>query len=161
MKKAWTLSLLTLFLLSTAHAAALSNKQALKGLSKVNIVCDITVGDPQRLITRMVFLDETYTQLLDAGVKPGIVMVFRGPASRFVTRTDRYIKPAQRKYRLEMADWIAHFGRLGFVIEQCGIAAKSNGIDRKDFLPQVRLVANGYVSLVGYQSRGYALLPMD
>jgi len=36
-----------------------------------------------------------------------------------------------------------------------------NKIDTKDFLPQVKIVANGYISLVGYQSQGYAFLPMD
>jgi intracellular sulfur oxidation DsrE/DsrF family protein len=34
-------------------------------------------------------------------------------------------------------------------------------LEVKDFLPQVEVVENGYVSLIGYQQQGYALLPLD
>jgi intracellular sulfur oxidation DsrE/DsrF family protein len=94
-------------------------------------------------------------------VKPTIVLVFRGNASLFITKNDKYIRTEHRKQRLEMKGWLEQFNELGFTIEQCYIAAKSRKIDTKDFLLQVKIVANGYVSLVGYQSQGYAFLPMD
>ena len=144
-----------------AFAAQFDNEKALKGLSSVKIVCDVNVGDPDLLLTRMYFLDETYSPLVDLGVKPTIVLVFRGNASLFITKNDKYIKAEHRKQRIEMKKWIAHFIELGFTIEQCYIAAKSHKIDTKDFLPQVNIVENGYISLIGYQSQGYAFLPMD
>jgi intracellular sulfur oxidation DsrE/DsrF family protein len=151
-----------LFLASAmAFAAQFDNEKALKGLSSVKIVCDVNVGDPDLLLTRMYFLDTTYSQLLDAGVKPSIVLAFRGKASLFITKNDKYIKAEHRKQRIEMKKWIEHFIELGFTIEQCYMAAKSHKIDTKDFLPQVNIVENGYISLIGYQSQGYAFLPMD
>ena len=151
-----------LFLASAmAFAAQFDNEKALKGLSSVKIVCDVNVGDPDLLLTRMNYLDTTYSQLLDMGVKPTIVLVFRGKASLFITKNDKYIKAEHRKQRIEMKKWIEHFIELGFTIEQCYIAAKSHKIDTKDFLPQVNIVENGYISLIGYQSQGYAFLPMD
>ena len=151
-----------LFLASAmAFAAQFDNEKALKGLSSVKIVCDVNVGDPDLLLTRMYFLDTTYSQLLDAGVKPTIVLAFRGKTSLFITKNDKYIKAEHRKQRIEMKKWIEHFIELGFTIEQCYIAAKSHKIDTKDFLPQVKIVENGYISLIGYQSQGYAFLPMD
>ena len=151
-----------LFLASAmAFAAQFDNEKALKGLSSVKIVCDVNVGDPDLLLTRMYFLDTTYSQLLDAGVTPAIVISFRGKASLFITKNDKYIKAEHRKQRIEMKKWIKHFKELGFTIEQCYIAAKSHKIDTKDFLPQVNIVENGYISLIGYQSKGYAFLPMD
>jgi intracellular sulfur oxidation DsrE/DsrF family protein len=151
-----------LFLASAmAFAAQFDNEKALKGLSSVKIVCDVNVGDPDLLLTRMYFLDTTYSQLLDAGVKPTIVLAFRGKASLFITKNDKYIKAEHRKQRIEMKKWIEHFIELGFTIEQCYMAAKSHKIDTKDFLPQVKIVENGYISLIGYQSQGYAFLPMD
>jgi intracellular sulfur oxidation DsrE/DsrF family protein len=151
-----------LFLASAmAFAAQFDNEKALKGLSSVKIVCDVNVGDPDLLLTRMYFLDTTYSQLLDAGVKPSIVLAFRGKASLFITKNDKYIKAEHRKQRIEMKKWIEHFIELGFTIEQCYMAAKSHKIDTKDFLPQVKIVENGYISLIGYQSQGYAFLPMD
>lgn len=32
-------------------------------------------------------------------------------------------------------------------------------IDPVDFLPSIHLVQNGYVSIIAYQTRGYAYLP--
>lgn len=46
-------------------------------------------------------------------------------------------------------------------VEQCYIAAGFQEIDVADFLPEVDLVTNGYVSLIGYHSQGYGLVPMD
>ena len=161
MKKSIYLSICLILSSTMAFAAQFNNEKALKGLSSVKIVCDVNVGDPDLLLTRMYFLDETYSQLLDNGVKPTIVVAFRGKASLFITKNDKYIKAEHRKQRLEMKGWLEHFSELGFTIEQCYIAAKSFKIDPKDFLPQVNIVANGYISLIGYQSQGYAFLPMD
>ena len=161
MKKIIYLSICLILSSTMASAVQFNNDKALKGLSSVKIVCDVNVGDPDLLLTRMYFLDTTYSQLLDFGVKPTIVIAFRGKASLFITKNDKYIKPEHRKQRLEMKAWLEHFSGLGFTIEQCYIAAKSFKIDTKDFLPQVNIVANGYISLIGYQSQGYAFLPMD
>ena len=161
MKKSIYLCICLILAPVMAFAAQFNNEKALNGLSSVKIVCDVNVGDPDLLLTRMYFLDETYSQLLDFGVKPTIVVAFRGKASLFITKNDKYIKAEQRKQRLEMKAWLEHFKELGFTIEQCYIAAKSYKIDTKDFLPQVNIVANGYISLIGYQSQGYAFLPMD
>ena len=161
MKKIIYLSICLILSSTMVFAAQFNNDNALTGLSRVKIVCDVNVGDPDSLLTRMYFLDTTYSQLLDFGVKPTIVIAFRGKASLFITKNDKYIKPEHRKQRLEMKAWLEHFSGLGFTLEQCYIAAKSFKIDTKDFLPQVNIVANGYISLIGYQSQGYALLPMD
>lgn len=161
MKKSVYLCICLILAPAMAFAAQFDKEKALKGLSSVKIVCDVNVEDPDLLQTRMNFLDETYSQLLDAGVTPTIVVAFRGKASLFITKNDKYIKAEQHKQRIEMKKWIEHFKALGFTIEQCYIAAKSHKIDTKDFLPQVNIVENGYISLIGYQSQEYAFLPID
>jgi hypothetical protein len=151
-----------LFCALTVNPAAGADIKALRGLKTVQLVCDVNIGDGQLLLRRMTLLDTTYSQLVDAGFSPSVVVVFRGPASRFITRGDSaYLQTSDKKYKLEMREWLEAFSDLGFVIEQCAIAAKAQKIKTTDFLPQVTLVDNGYVSLVGYQNRGYALLPMD
>jgi intracellular sulfur oxidation DsrE/DsrF family protein len=160
--KKFLLSILCFFyIFSISYAGQLQTESALRGLTTVKLVCDVNVGDPALLLTRMYLLDETYSQLLDAGIKPVIVVAFRGKATPFITRGDKYVANEHRQYKHEMKDWIDLFDGLGFTIEQCAIAAKANHIDPKDFLPHVKIVKNGYISLVGYQNQGYALLPMD
>ena len=161
MKKSIYLCICLILTSTVSIAAQFNDEKAVKGLSSIKIVCDVNVGNPDLLLTRMYFLDTTYSQLLDLGVNPTIVLVFRGKASLFITKNDKYIKAEHRKQRLEMKGWLEHFNELGITIEQCYIAAKSYKIDTKDFLPQVKIVANGYISLIGYQNQGYAFLPMD
>jgi len=147
---------------ATLSIAELSNdKMALKGMKEVKFVVDVNVGDPELLLLRMDLLDTTYSQLIDSGVTPTVVVAFRGKASRFITKNSKYLKPELEKYRLEMKTLIELFDELGFTIEQCGIAAAAQKIDPTDFLPQVKVVQNSYISLIGYQNQGYALLPMD
>jgi intracellular sulfur oxidation DsrE/DsrF family protein len=161
MKKILLACIVVIMTVALSSAESLSDRMALNGLKEVKFVVDVNVGDPELLLLRMDLLDTTYSQLLDAGVTPTVVVAFRGKASRFITKNPKYLKPDQEKYRLEMKALIELFDELGFTIEQCGIAAAAQNIDPKDFLPQVRVVQNSYISLIGYQNQGYALLPMD
>jgi intracellular sulfur oxidation DsrE/DsrF family protein len=136
-------------------------EKSLQGLKSVKIVCDMNVGEPKLLLTRMELLDTTYKQLAAAGMKPVVVVAFRGKASLFVTKGEGYVPDAQKAAKSEVKSWIERFKKNGFTIEQCAIAAEMLDIDLKDFLPEMQLVENGYVSLIGYQQQGYAFLPMD
>ncbi|WP_157067769.1 hypothetical protein [Desulfosarcina cetonica] len=82
-------SFFLLFLLvfpTVLDAAGLDDRVALAELKSVRVICDVNVGDAALLLRRLELIDDTYTQLLDAGVAPTIVVAFRGGASRFVTR---------------------------------------------------------------------------
>ena len=47
------------------------------------------------------------------------------------------------------------------LVEQCKVAAGLHDIDPEDFLPDIDLVRSGYISMTGYQAKGYSLVPMD
>ena len=145
----------------TALANQLTDTKALKGLKAVKVVCDVNVGDPKLLLRRMELIDDTYTQLIDAGIQPTFVVAFRGPATKFVTRGTRYVSPEHHAIKKEIKGWIDQFQENGFSLEQCAIAARGQKISYEDVLPQITVVQNGYISIVAYQNRGYALLPMD
>ena len=86
--------LITIFLSPvTILANQLTDANALKGLKTVKVICDVNVGDPKLLLRRIELIDETYTQLIDAGIKPSFVVAFRGPASNYITRGPGYVSP--------------------------------------------------------------------
>ena len=142
MKKILLACIVVIMTVALSSAESLSDRMALNGLKDMKFVVDVNVGDPELLLLRMDLLDTTYSQLLDAGVTPTVVVAFRGKASRFITKNPKYLKPDQEKYRLEMKALIELFDELGFTTEQCGIAAAAQNIDPKDFLPQVKVVQN-------------------
>jgi intracellular sulfur oxidation DsrE/DsrF family protein len=162
MKKRLILVISVLLLASGVSAAPAEEKvNALQGLTSVRIVCDMNVGEPKLLLKRMELLDTTYRQIAATGVKTTVVVAFRGKASFFVTKGDGYVPADAKVTKVKVRSWIERFKKNGFIIEQCAIAAEMLDIDLEDFLPQMEIVENGYVSLIGYQQQGYAFLPMD
>jgi hypothetical protein len=154
-------AVLCLLVAAMAFAGQERMPKSLSGVTTTKIVVDVNVENPDLLLKRMYLLDKTYRQLVNAGKKPVVVMAFRAKASLYITKGDAYVAPEQKQAKEEMKDWIEHFSKLGFSIEQCGLAADMLKIKATDFLPQVEVVENGYVSLIGYQHQGYAYLPMD
>ena len=152
---------LLLCLPSTVLAGNLSDRVALADLKSVKIICDVNVGEPKLLLRRLELIDETYTQLIDAGIRPTVVVAFRGGASHYVTKGDAHIAADNAATKREIQGWIDQFHQNGFRMELCAIAAKTWQVDTADILPSIDVVQNGYISLVAYQARGYALLPMD
>ena len=144
-----------------AFADPLNNADALKGLKSVKVVCDVNVGEPRMLLRRLELIDETYTQLIDDGLQATFVVAFRGPATPYVTRGSKYVPSEQQAIKKKIQGWIAQFHENGFSMEQCAIAARGQKVALSDILPQITVVRNGYISLVAYQNKGYALLPMD
>jgi uncharacterized protein len=145
----------------TTLANQLTDANALKGLKAVKVVCDVNVGDPKLLLRRMELIDDTYTQLIDAGIQPTFIVAFRGPATRYVTRGTGYVSPDHHAIKKEIQGWIEQFQENGFSLELCAIAARGQKVLYDDVLPQITVVQNGYISIVAYQTKGYALLPMD
>ena len=47
----------------------------------------------------------------------------------------------------------------GVKLEICLFAAEVFGVDPASVLPEIKRVGNGWISLIGYQSKGYALVP--
>ena len=146
---------------ATTLANQFSDANALKGLKAVKVVCDVNVGEPKLLLRRMELIDDTYTQLIDAGIQPTFIVTFRGPATKFVTRGTRHVSPEHHAIKKEIQGWIDQFQENGFSLEQCAIAARSQKVPYEDVLPQITVVQNSYISIVAYQNKGYALLPMD
>jgi hypothetical protein len=49
---------------------------------------------------------------------------------------------------------------LGCDKEACAIATRVFGVDNAGLLPQLQLVFDGFISLIGYQSQGHQLMPI-
>jgi intracellular sulfur oxidation DsrE/DsrF family protein len=43
-------------------------------------------------------------------------------------------------------------------MEQCSVAAHEQGIKPDKVMPAIKVVGNGFISLMAYQARGYAYI---
>jgi intracellular sulfur oxidation DsrE/DsrF family protein len=161
------ITLVTLIALCCASATgvfaqtAYDNRDALAGIKKAQVYFDVNLKDGDLLVLRLELLDRTIRDLQEADVDTSVVIGVRGAASRFITRDNHYVLDEQVANKIKIQDWIRQFTKQGFRVEQCAIAAEILDIPPADFLPEVTVVGNGYVSLIGYQTQGYAVVPMD
>ena len=144
-----------------SFAEGLSNSNSLKGVSEIKVYFDLNVGEPKKLLSRLQLIETTYSQLREAGFSPRVVIGIRGMASYYFTKDTDYVLEQDIPDKKRIASWAEKFRAHGFALEQCTLAAELHEIDTTDFLPQLIIVPNGYISMIGYQTKGYAYVPMD
>ena len=143
----------------TAVRAA-DDRVALSGLSEAKVAFDIKDGEGKALLARLDIIDETRLSLIQQGVAPHFILSFRGPATRLVQTDQDKIKPEDRELAAKVAAKIKELSTAKGVdgFEQCSIAARQQGTDPAKVLPQIRVVGNGFISLMAYQAKGYAYI---
>jgi intracellular sulfur oxidation DsrE/DsrF family protein len=159
MKKLLLIFILLLGTVLNVQAAELKNDKALTGVTNTNAVFDISPGG-RRLLGQLNVIYKTYEQLIAFGHKPKFVLAFRGAATKFLTKEDKYVSKNELTIKKQVQQKIKDLNDFGVKMELCGIAAKGSMVDLDDFLPEIEVVANGYISLIGYQSQGYNLVPI-
>lgn len=135
--------------------------QSLQGIKTARIVVDLNQGNADTLKLRLDLLMETINDIEQSGVKTDVVVAVRGQASRFMTTDDTFIQPDEKQMKKAIKTDIDALIKRGARFEQCAIALRLMNIPAQSVSPALKVVQNGYVSLIGYQNRGYALLPME
>jgi intracellular sulfur oxidation DsrE/DsrF family protein len=147
-------------LMHAASAPAADDRAALAGLAEAKIAFDIKDGEGKMLLARLAVIDETRQSLIQQGVTPHFILAFRGPATRLVQTDLDKIKPEDRELAAKVAEKIKELSTARGVdgFEQCSIAVRQQGTNPDKVLPQIRVVGNGFISLMAYQAKGYAYI---
>jgi intracellular sulfur oxidation DsrE/DsrF family protein len=142
------------------HAQAADDHDALAGMHDVKVAFDLHEGDAKALLARLNLIDETRQSLIRQGVTPHMVVAFRGPATRLVQTDADKIKPEDRPIAAQIAGKLADMAKSPGVdsIEQCSLAIRQQGTKAENVVPPVKVVGNGWISLMAYQARGYAYI---
>jgi len=142
--------LLLLSIIVPARAAdAPNDREALSGLKITRAVFDMRVPDREKLIFNLELIKETLEGMAAQQVNPKMVVTFRGPGVRLLTREQAID---------EIAPLITELKRMGVRFEVCAVAIRVFKVDKAALIPDVVLVGNSLVSLIGYQNQGYALV---
>lgn len=135
--------------------AALADLKAGKGVFLVDI------GDAKKLKFYLEVIQGTYKGMKDQGVDPDFVLVFIGPSVKYLsTSPSAEIEQAVGDVLMEIESNVEALASLGVRQEVCAVATRVFGIDNKTILPGMSLVADGFISLIGYQAQGYHLVPV-
>jgi intracellular sulfur oxidation DsrE/DsrF family protein len=138
-----------------------TDRIALQGINSAKAVFDINLSDPERLPIYLQVIRETLYGLQKQGVKPEIVVAFRGPAVRLVSSNRKQYSQEMLESLASADKIISELAKQGTHFEACAIATRLFKVDNATILPEVTVVGNTFISLIGYQTKGYAVIPIQ
>ena len=150
----------TLAALCAVPVLAADDRAALQGMKEGKIVYDVTEGDAQKLLGRLDAIEETRQSMIQQGVTPHFVLAFRGGATKLVQTDMEKVKPEDRPLTGKISAKLAEMSKSPGIdgLEQCAVAIRHAGTKAENVLPIIKVVGNSFISLMAYQSRGYAYI---
>lgn len=139
----------------------LTSGGALNGVKTVKVIFDVNVGDPHLLLLRLKLIEKTLSQIKEEGKIYLAVAAFRGKATDYITKGDKYVPEELLEIKSKIRVQLSKLSVMGVILQQCAIAAQARDVNLTDIIDEVKVVKNGYISIIGFQNQGYAFVPMD
>jgi intracellular sulfur oxidation DsrE/DsrF family protein len=139
----------------------MNDLDALESVQSTKTLFDINVSTANKLELYLQVIEQTYDDLIRQEQTPVFVIAFRGAAVRLITSENWAFSVEDQESIKKAAASIHKLSKQGVKLEACSIATKLFKIDNKTLLPEIKVVGNTFVSLVGYQAKGYALVPIQ
>jgi intracellular sulfur oxidation DsrE/DsrF family protein len=136
---------------------ALDDKLAFSGLTSTHSIYDVRSNDEKKLQFIFKVIRDTYDGATQQGVKQTTIVSMRGPTVKLLVRGRHGDKSLQQETVALINDLVQRNIRL----EACGYALNLFGVEPEDLYAGIHAVGNSLNSLVGYQTRGYALVAMN
>ncbi|MAD41580.1 MAG: hypothetical protein CL623_04225 [Arcobacter sp.] len=151
----------TLFFTTNINAQEINDKVALNGIKKAKSVFLIDFTDVKKTAFYMNIITDTHKGLLKQDVKSDMVLVFIGKTVKFLsTKQDEDFEMEYDEYLQSIQDSIRTLSNLGVRMEVCAVATKVFNIDNKTIPKEMNIVADGFISLIGWQTQDYKLVPI-
>lgn len=128
------------------------DREALAGLTTAKVIFDVRVPDLDKLVINLRLFNETLEGMTGQGVQPEMIVAFRGPGVKLLTAAE---------LDEEAFDLLRTLKKKGVRFEACAVAMRIFKADPAGLVPEVKLVANGFNSLIGYQNKGYAMIAIN
>ena len=154
-----------MFLLASALLQAgdltINDRAALGDLKVGKGVFLVDIGDARKLNFYLEVIQGTYKGMKDQNVEPDFIVVYIGPSVKYLSNTPSdETEQEAGGILLEIEANIEALAELGIKQETCAVATRVFGVDNKAVFPDLTLVGDGFVSLIGYQAQGYNLVPV-
>jgi intracellular sulfur oxidation DsrE/DsrF family protein len=146
--------------LSITSYALAEEYDAMKGINSVNAIFDMRDSNPQTAVIHLNLIHDTYNDLVAMKKTPVFVVVFMAGAVKLISTDHGGYNADEQKYLKEIAGIISSMSKAGIRVEICLFAANLFGVKPASILPMIQQVGNGWISEIGYQARGYSLVPV-
>ena len=144
-----------------AATAPINDAAALQGVKEGKGIFLIDFSDPKKTAFYLEIIRGTHAGLTRQGVKPRFVVVYIGPTVRFLSsKPDDELELEQGDTLKAIAKQVTELNKLGVRQEICAIATRVFKVPNETILPGLTLVGDGFISLIGWQTQGYKLVPL-
>ncbi|PCJ88358.1 MAG: hypothetical protein COA54_03595 [Thiotrichaceae bacterium] len=147
--------------LAFAAENSIDDSAALGDLKTGKAVFLVDIADAKKLNFYLEVIQGTYKGMKSQGVTPDFIVVYIGPSVKYLSSSpSSKTENSAGGVLLEIESNVEVLAELGVKQEICAVATRVFGIDDKTILPGLTLVADGFISLIGYQAQGYHLVPV-
>ena len=158
----WTLVASVCLLLLTSVGLAGQQYAALEGVTSVRAVYDLRTATPERTaryldLMHQLLTDDSFTAITE---RPDFAVVVCGAAITHISKNRDGFSVEDQDALNQIAETVAAMAADGITVEACLYVARRLGVDPGSFLSGVNPVGNGWISLIGYQTKGYSLVPV-
>lgn len=144
-----------------ADDETINDRAALGDLKTGKGVFLVDIGDAKKMNFYLEIIQGTYKGMKAQGVKPEFVLVYIGPSVKYLTSSpSEETENAAGAVLLDIESNVGKLAELGIRQEVCAVATKVFGIENETVFPEMTLVGDGFISLIGYQAQGYHLVPV-
>lgn len=152
---------LIIFVSISAYAAEINDSASLAKLKTGKGVFLVDIGDARKLNFYMGIIQGTYKGMNRQGVKPDFVVVYIGPSVQYLSKEPtELIEKEHGALLMEIEANVGSLAALGIRQEVCAVATQAFGIKDETIFSDLKLVGDGFISLIGYQAQGYHLVPV-
>jgi len=125
-------------------------------------VFDCASSDPKYILSRMALIEKTHSMIESRGDKAVFAITIHSGCIVTAAKDYEMIVPDDEVIYIKKAqETLARLAKQkGVEAVACAIALEGFGIDREDVVPFMRISENSYIDTIGYQNRGYALMPL-
>ena len=157
-----TYLLLSIFMIFLADASVFGEDyEALKGVQSVKAIFDFRIGNPESAVVHLDLIQQTFKDksIRNVTKDPEFVVVFIGPSVKLVSTNTAGFSDKEKESLKRVAEILRAMKKDGIRLEICMFAAHFLGVAPATILPEIHQVGNGWISLTGYQAKGYSLVP--
>ena len=139
----------------------IDDSAALNGVKETSSVFLIDFTNPKKTAFYMDIILGTHEGLVRQGVKPDMVLVFIGETVKYLsTSPDDLLAMEYEDQLASIAESSRALKERGVRMEVCAVATRVFGVDNDTILPEMEVVGDGFISLIGWQTQGHKLVPI-
>ncbi|RJP93913.1 MAG: sulfur reduction protein DsrE [Desulfobacteraceae bacterium] len=148
------------FMLTVVVQASAEKYKSMEGVKSVKVIFDFRDATLESALVHIKLIHDTYKDKVFMTEKPEFAVVFMGPSVMLLSKNKDGFSAKDKKIIEEIRQVISAMAKDGIRLEICMFAANLFGVAPDSVLPELHHVANGWISSIGYQTKGYVLVPV-